>query len=167
MKNIFDILAKTPSLVFLFIAQLLIGGSFFIVQNAVGGSLLDTQMNAQTAFAVLQNMSDLQKHYHIIATSTLDMIYPIVYGGLLAGIVWRFADKKKTLLIIPAIIAIFSDIIENIIQIIALSGNDDFLYFKNFITPIKYGMILFVIIIAALLIVKTIIGKSKNDRYKR
>ena len=73
-------------------------------------------------------------------TLVIDMIFPLAYGCLLAGLTLRFLGKPGKWLAIPAVIAMFTDLFENVIQLVALRGNETLLLVKAVITPIKAGL---------------------------
>lgn len=153
MTKLLNFLAKTPVILFLLLAFILLGAGFYFVEQVVGGSLLDLQMNSADAYARLEAMSGEQKHSHIIATLTLDTFYPLAYGGLLAGIVARFAAKFRRFLVIPACVAVITDFAENIVQSMALSGSTNMLDAKDFLTPLKFTSVILAALIALLVLI--------------
>ena len=163
MTKLLNFLARTPAILFLLIAFTLLGASFYFVEQAIGGPLLDVQINGADALARLSTMTDEQKHMHMIATLTLDTFYPLAYGGLFIGIVARFAKKYRRFLAVPAFVAVLVDFTENIVQSMALAGSADLLATKDFLTPLKFGSVILAAVIAltvlAIAIVKWIRGK--------
>jgi len=138
MHKLLDFLAKTPVILFLLITQILLGASFLFVEPTIGGPLLDLQMNGADAANRLAQMTAEQKHIHTVVTMTLDLFYPLVYGGFFIAIVARFAKRFRLTLAVPACIAIVADFAENAVQVLALGGNESFLAAKDFLTPLKY-----------------------------
>ena len=164
-----NIISKTPSLVFLFILQLILGASFYIVQNNVGGALLDLEMSGENARKILSHMNEVQIHYHLLATATLDMIYPFAYSGFFAGFSWRMTNflgfniKWRALLIVPTLCALLADLCENTVQLIALNGNASYLNLKDIVTPLKYGSFLFALFIVVVLTILALSKKLKKE----
>jgi hypothetical protein len=148
MTKLLDFLAGTTVIWGLFILFILLGGGFYFAEQAAGGALLDMKMTAKEATALLAAMSEKQKQMHLVATLTLDTLYPLAYGGLLAGIAWRFGGKFRPFLVVPAFIAVITDFIENTVQAIALSGSEALLPVKDIITPVKYYSVSLAAIIA-------------------
>ena len=164
MTKLLDFLARTPVIVFLLVAFVLLGASFYFAEQAVGGPLLDMQMNSADAFSRLEAMSSEQKHRHIIATLTLDTFYPLTFGGLLAGIVARFSAQYRRLLVIPAFVTVIADFAENFVQSLALSGSTNLLVAKDILTPLKFTSFILATIIALLVL---IFALAKWTRRKR
>lgn len=164
MTKLLNFLARTPVIIFLLIAFILLGASFYFVEQAVGGPLLDVQTNGADALARLGAMTGEQKHMHMVATLTLDTFYPLVYGGLLAGIVARFAKNYRHFLVVPAFVAVLADFAENIVQSMALSGSADLLATKGFLTPLKFGSLILAALIAVIVLTLALIKWARGKR---
>ncbi|WP_317112318.1 hypothetical protein [Chroococcidiopsis sp. SAG 2025] len=91
--------------------------------------------------ALLANMSQAQKESHFLMTLLLDTLYPLVYGCLLASLALKFFGKAGVWLSLPAFVVIPVDLSENIIQLVALKGNEALLPFKAILTPAKFTLI--------------------------
>nr|WP_070959052.1 hypothetical protein [Hyphomonas sp. Mor2] len=135
-----NILTRTWVLVGLFIAMLAIGYSFSFVQEAAGGALLDTLGTGAEAKARLAEMSADQKTAHFWGTVLNDTAYPFAYGGLLIGLIWRFAGTLRRWFVFPAFAVIVVDLTENTTQALALSGNEALIGLKDVLTPTKFGL---------------------------
>jgi len=133
-------LSRTWVLVALFVAMMAIGYSFSAAQVAAGGDLLDMLWSGDEARARLAEMSAEQKNAHFYATILNDTAYPLAYGGLFAGLIWRFAGSLRSWLVIPALAVIVADLAENATQAIALVGNESFIGLKDVLTPVKFGL---------------------------
>ncbi|MEO1303753.1 MAG: hypothetical protein AAFV37_02165 [Pseudomonadota bacterium] len=133
-------LSKTWVLVSLFIATLAIGYSFSFAQDATGGLLLDMLGTGEEAKARLSEMSPDQKTAHFWATVLNDTAYPLAYGGLFIGLIWRFSGQLRQWLILPAVAVIVADLAENTTQALALAGNDSLIGLKDILTPAKFGL---------------------------
>ncbi|HFB54388.1 MAG TPA: hypothetical protein ENJ46_00570 [Hellea balneolensis] len=155
MQNLLDFLSQKKILLLCFMAMLLIGYGFNFTEPLIGGELLDMQMNAADAQARLAEMSSYQRKMHLLTTLILDSLYPLAYGGLLAGIVGRFAHNRQRLWAAPAVFTVFIDFCENGVQSLALMGHENLLGLKGILTPLKFGgfalaaLIVIVLLLAA------------------
>lgn len=133
-------ISRTWALVALFVAMMAIGYSFSFVQTAAGGPLLDMMGSGADAKARLAEMSAEQKRSHFWGTVLNDTAYPLAYGGLFAGLIWRFAGDLRRWLVIPALAVIVVDLAENTTQAMALIGNESLIGLKDVLTPAKFGL---------------------------
>lgn len=147
-----NMLSRTSVLVGLFIAMMAIGYSFSFVQEAAGGALLDMLGSGAEAKARLAEMSAEQKQAHLWGTVINDTAYPLAYGGLFAGLVWRFAGTLRRWFVIPALAVIVVDLAENATQAMALAGNEALIGLKDILTPAKFGLFM----LAALLVLVSV-----------
>ncbi|MEO0550907.1 MAG: hypothetical protein AAFZ91_13390 [Pseudomonadota bacterium] len=145
-------LTRTPVLIFLFLAMLAIGYSFSGVRAAVDGPILDMLMTGEAAQARLAELNAEQRRAHFWATILNDTAYPLAYGGLLAGLALRFGGKT---LAIPAAGAALTDLAENTVQALALSGTADLLVAKTVLTPLKFGLFALAAVIALGLLLRS------------
>ena len=152
MTKLLDFLASTKIIIASFAIMMIIGAGFSFTPGLVGGELLDMQMNALDANTRLSEMSSWHRSNHIWITLLLDTLYPLAYGGFLAGIAARFAKPWRKIAVIPAFVTIVVDFAENIVQVAALAGSENILVLKNIITPIKFGGFLFAAILALILL---------------
>ena len=137
-----NLLARTAMLAVMFVIMMATGYSFSVVETATGGSLLDTMMNSADAAARLAEMTAEQKSVHLRATLVNDTVYPLAYGGLFAGLIWRFAGSLRRWFVVPPVAVIVVDLVENLVQAMALAGNDSLLALKDVLTPAKFGLFL-------------------------
>ena len=146
-------LSRTPVLIFMLIAFLAIGYSFQWVQAGIGeGAILDTISNGTEARARIAAMSGAEKQHHLIGTLLNDSLYPLAYGGLFAGLAARFGGSRAQLAAFPALATVVVDFTENTIQALALAGQADMLAAKNILTPLKFGLFISAVLVAAFLI---------------
>ena len=164
MTKFLDFLARTPVLLGLFLLFIFLGGGFYFVEQAVGGPLLDMQMNAEDALARLGAMSNEQKHMHLLATLTLDTFYPLAYGGLLAGIIWRLGGSLRRFLVIPALLGVIADFAEDTVQAFALAGSENMLVAKDILTPLKYTAIGLATMIATVMMLQAMAQWTRRKR---
>ena len=134
-------LTKTSTLWALFTATILITLSFPLVSRLWDLTLIDAISSPNLVREVMAGMTVGQKVAHAWVTATLDVAYPIVYGGLFAGVALRFFPVNGRYLSIPALLVIPVDLAEGIVQVLALTETIDWLMLKAFLTPLK--MILF------------------------
>ncbi|PHQ67285.1 MAG: hypothetical protein COB92_04865 [Robiginitomaculum sp.] len=152
MTKLLDFLSSTRIIIASLIIMMVIGVVFSFMPRLVGGELLDMQMSAIDANARLSEMSSWHKSNHIFITLFLDSLYPLAYGGFLAGIAARFAKPWRKFAVIPAFATIIVDFAENLVQVVALAGSENILILKNIITPIKFGGLFFAAILALILL---------------
>ena len=133
-----DYITRTSTLTFLFILAVAIVGCFIAFTPVAGGILLDSLRSAPESQQLLASMSDAQKTTHFRITLWLDMIFPLAYGGFFAGLTLKNFKQMGAWLAIPAFLVIPTDICENLIQLLALTGTEDLLQIKAILTPIKF-----------------------------
>ncbi|MEO1042713.1 MAG: hypothetical protein AAFX52_10505 [Pseudomonadota bacterium] len=134
-----ELMSRTWTLIALVIATTLIGYSFRPVIDAAGGALLDFQMNGDDALALLRGMTPEQKTAHFWGTVINDTAYPLAYGSLYAGLLWRFGGPLRRWLVSLAFGAVLFDLLENTTQALALSGCETVIAAKDILTPVKFG----------------------------
>lgn len=147
-----NFLSRTWVLVGLFVAMMAIGYSFSFVQAASGGPLLDMMGSGAEAKTRLAEMSADQMTAHFWGTVLNDTAYPLAYGGLFAGLIWRFGGAWRKWFVIPALAVILVDLAENTTQAMALSGNESLIGLKDVLTPAKFGLFF----LAALLVLVSV-----------
>lgn len=111
---------------------------FGVFRDAAGGVLLDGLSDLDDILVLLNGMTPSEKSAHFYITLFLDMPYPLIYGCLFAATAIRFSGFS--LLAIPAALVIPVDIAENTIQLLALSGFEDYLAAKQYLTPLKFAL---------------------------
>lgn len=159
MAALLNFLSRTPVLIGAFALFLVSGALFGVFMPAAGGELLDMQMTGAAAGDILSAMTPEARTAHIWITALLDTLYPLAYGGVLAGIAWRFGGRLRSLAILPAIIGVVSDFAENALQLAALSGSPGWLAGKDIITPLKFGAIAAAALIALVLLVAALLRR--------
>jgi hypothetical protein len=132
-----ELIKKTSVLWGLFLATVVISIGFILWIPDVGGAILDRLTTVDEVHSLLTEMSDAQKESHFMMTLMLDMIFPIAYGGLFAGLALRFGGNAGIWLAIPALAVIPVDLFENTIQLFALTGSEGLLSVKAILTPVK------------------------------
>ncbi len=149
-------LTKTSTLTLLLLTFMALILGFSIFTEATGGIILDTIGPVSDAQALLASMSEAQKLAHFRLTLWLDMLFPLAYGGLFAGLTLRYFQTYGKWLVLPALLVIPVDITENVIQLLALSGSESLLGVKALLTPTKFilfqlsaGLALISVLVAA------------------
>ena len=137
---------KTSTLWLLFVLTLLMTISFSILSNWLGISFVDGIADPEQVRQAIQNMTADQQRAHAWITATLDVAYPFAYGLLFAGASSKFFPRKGKYIAPFALFAVPVDLLEGVIQILALTGSADFLNAKAVVTPVKtvcflYGLV--------------------------
>ncbi len=128
----------------------------------IGGTALDNISSAEEIRSLLAEMSDVQKSSHVMMTLVLDIAFPLAYGFLFAGLILKFSGRLGMWLALPAFVVIPMDIMENIIQLMALIGNETLLPVKELITPLKLGLF----ILSGLLAIGSIVFNLIKNKCK-
>ena len=157
-----DTTSRTWALAILFIAMMAIGYSFSFIEAASGGPLLDSLLSGAEAKARLMEMTAEQKTAHFWGTVLNDTLYPFAYGGLFAGLVWRFAGTFRKWMVMPALAAGLVDLAENTTQALALAGNDAFIGLKDILTPPKFGLVLLAIVLVLVSVVIALVRRVRS-----
>ena len=145
-----DYMTRTSTLTFLFIVAVALVGCFTTFTPVAGGILLDSLRSATESQQLLVSMSDVQKTAHFRITLWLDMLFPLAFGGFFVGVTLKYFEQVGIWLAIPAFLVIPTDICENLIQLLALTGTEDLLQIKAILTPIKFMLVNISATIAAL-----------------
>lgn len=124
-------------------------------------ALLDQISSPSTARSMLESMSAEQRTGHSWFTATLDVIFPIVLGGFLASIAIQSFKRFGWLLALIPLAAVPVDLVEGVVQILALTETKDFLDLKAFITPLKMTLFIAGIVIALIAAVKSLVLKCR------
>lgn len=169
MTKLLNFISRTPVIIALFIASAIIGFGFSFFQDAIGGTFLDMLYSGDAAKAVLADMSAAQKSAHIRATLLLDILFPLTLGGYMLGIAARvpknlYNGKLRKWALIPAIVAIITDLCENAVQVMALSGNTSLLFLKTALTPIKYFAFYTAFLLAIFLLLIALVKWFKRSK---
>lgn len=136
-------LARTKSLAGFFLATLLLLIGFQMLIGVLDGPLLDTLTTGDAAVARFNQMDEYQRAAHLRGTIILDGLFPLAYGGLLVGLISRFAWRWRWVFIWIPIVCGLLDYSENLVQAMALGGHgSEILHAKTIITPLKFGALL-------------------------
>lgn len=120
-----------------FAVTVLLTISFQIIVRQFDLILLDTISDPVLVNAAISGMSESQRYFHAWLTVTLDVAYPIAYGAFFAGSAYLFFPSRGLLLAIPAMLCVPVDLIEGVVQVLALTGDIDWTASKSILTPLK------------------------------
>lgn len=135
-------LASTGSLWTAFLLTILVTASFPPVADAWKLTLLDAMSDPEQVRATIAALSAEQRTAHAWITGTLDVLYPLVYGALFIGSAYAFYGSYGRLVALPYYVLVATDLLEGIVQILALNGVADWVDAKAVLTPLKTGLFL-------------------------
>ena len=78
------------------------------------------------------------------------------------GLTLRVFGSKRLLLLLPALLVIPVDLLEGFVQVLILSGNDEVVSMKEWVTPLK--LLLFILAILIAVMALFVARKRRNDR---
>lgn len=130
-------LAQTKILWLSFAAVVLFNLTFQIIINRFDLLLLDTIADPAQVKAAISTMSEFQRQLHVWVTATLDVAYPLAYSALFAGSAYRFFPARGLFLALPALVCAPVDLVEGVVQILALTSDIDWTASKAILTPLK------------------------------
>lgn len=136
--------------------------SFGVVMHIWDFLLIDEMYDAEQISAHISALSAEQKQVHIWTTATLDVLYPLVYGLLFAGVALKAFGKNGLLLALPSLLCIPADLSEGFAQVMLLSGNADYMGLKTAMTPIKFALFFPGFLIAIVGAVKLYRGRNQS-----
>lgn len=167
--GILDWLTRTPVIWGFFIATLLVGFSFYFVQQAAGGGALLDQIASGDAAAIrLAEMTADQKRAHFLGTAGLDTLYPITYFGFIAGLSARLAGTWRIWVILPVGFTAVVDYIENTVQAMALAGRPpEILLVKDIVTPMKFAGFSIAILLMLTLVIVALVKRGLAPREEK
>ncbi len=123
-----------------FIATILMTLMFGIIMRVWDFGIIDEMSDPEEIKAHIANMSATQRSVHAVMTATLDVAYPLAYGGFFIGVALRFFGKLGPWLAIPSFLVIPVDLMEGVTQVMALTGNESLLWLKAILTPTKLAL---------------------------
>ena len=134
--------AKPATLWLLFGATVLITLAFPPLAASWELTLLDGVASPDRVRELIAGMTPEQRTAHAWITGTLDVAYPLVYGSFFAGMALRFFPRVGAGLGAFIALVIPVDLFEGLVQILALTGQADWVATKAFVTPLKVGLFL-------------------------
>ena len=130
------LLTRASTLWCLGIATVLLSLSFAPAAAQFDLVLLDGISSPAIARETLASFSTEQRVAHAWITATMDVVYPLVYGPLFAGVTLLFFPKRRWLAL-PGLLVIPVDLFEGLVQVLALLEVSDWLGAKALVTPLK------------------------------
>lgn len=113
--------------------------------------------------AVVDAMTPEQMAAHWWMTLSLDYFYPLAYGAFFAGLALRYFGSAGLWLVVPSMIVVPADIIENTIQLFILSGDDSLIGVKAIATPIKLVSFIVAALIALIALIYAVYSRFSAD----
>lgn len=129
----------------LFILFVLQSIGFGVIMMVWDFTVIDEISDPETVRQHIAAMNETQRSVHAWMTATLDVMYPLTYGPLFAGLALR---TLKPVFALPAWLVIPTDLAEGYVQVMALTGAGDLLWLKAYLTPLKLVLFLAAIVIA-------------------
>jgi len=140
MDRVTNYLASGRFLVLLLLIAIVVGISFGLAGRSLGGPLLDMISGVPANQVRLAAMTPDQRVAHLWVTLTLDIVYPLAYGGGLANFAARFATTHKLLVAMPGLFLILADLFENAMIVLMLNGDSGVIPLKVVATEVKWGL---------------------------
>ncbi|MCH9750602.1 MAG: hypothetical protein K0U61_00135 [Alphaproteobacteria bacterium] len=113
--------------------------------------------------AVVAAMTPEQMSAHWWMTLSLDYFYPLAYGAFFAGLALRYFGAAGLWIIVPSMIVVPADIIENTVQLFILSGDQSLIGVKVFATPIKLVSFIVAGLIALIALIYAVYRRFSAD----
>lgn len=124
--------------------------SFAVVMQLWAFQLIDRLSDPDEIGRHINAMTGEQKRVHIWVTATMDVVYPLAYTALSAGMAVRYFGRIGRALAVLIALAVPADLIEGVIQIALLNGYNGLINVKAVLTPVKFALAYFGIAIALL-----------------
>ncbi len=140
MKAYIAYLGSGRFLIFLLALAILVGMAFGYFGGHLGGPLLDMLSDPAANESRLAAMTADQRATHLWITLTLDVIYPLAYGGGFANLSARLADRHKLLVALPGLALILVDLTENVLIAMMLQGDTGVIGAKVLATQAKWWL---------------------------
>lgn len=135
-------LARTSTLIVLVVLTACCAIAFKVFEGDVGGRYIDLIFGVEALREQLGLMSAAERATHMRMTLTADLLYPLVYTGLIASLLIRLTDgRARTAGISFAVAGALVDYIENGLEVVILSGQDSLVPFKAVMTTLKFGLL--------------------------
>lgn len=154
-------LTKTSTLWALFILFILETIGFGLIMQHWNFVIIDEISNPDQVRSHISQMSEVQRHVHAWMTATLDVVYPLTYGPLFAGIA---LTRFRPFFALPAVAVIPVDLAEGYVQVMGLLGNFEILAWKAVLTPTKLGLFLLAALIALVALARSATARLKRTR---
>lgn len=131
------ILTKTTTLWTTFAATIVMTVLFGVIMKVWDFTIIDEMSDPAAISAHIDAMTATQRNVHAWMTGTLDVAYPLAYGAFFVGMALRFLGRWRMVLALPGVLVVPVDLLEGVIQILALTGVDSVIWAKAYVTPLK------------------------------
>ena len=135
-------LAETRSLWIAFVSTILITIAFPVTASIWGLSFIDALSDPVEVRQAIAAMTSDQRIVHAWITATLDVAYPLAYGALFAGSAYAFYERVGRFIAIPLLVVVPVDLLEGVVQVLALTDSLDWIDAKAVLTPLKTALFL-------------------------
>ena len=135
--NLQETLSQNRLLWASFIATILLTVAFQIAADMWGLTLIDAISDPEETRLAIASMSSDQNVIHAWITATLDVAYPLAYGALFIGSGYKFYGKWGWIVAAPVYVLVPTDLLEGIVQVLALTDVADWIDAKAVLTPLK------------------------------
>ena len=135
-------LGESRALWIAFVLTLLITAAFPAAAQMWSLSFVDAISDPGEVRALLATMSADQRFAHAVITATLDVAYPLAYGALFIGSAYAFYGRFGWMLALPFVVLIATDLLEGVVQVLALLEMVDWIDAKAILTPLKFLLFL-------------------------
>lgn len=138
----FGTLAERKSLWIAFVSTILITIAFPITASTRGVTFIDAISDPEKVRSAISSMTSDQRVAHAWITATLDVAYPLAYGALFVGSAYAFYERFGRYIAIALLAVVPADLLEGVVQVLALTDTADLVDAKAVLTPLKTGLFL-------------------------
>lgn len=138
----FRFLANRRSLWIAFVSTILITIAFPVAASIWGISFIDAMSDPAAVRRAITDMTPDQRVVHAWVTATLDVAYPLAYGALFIGSAYAFYERFGRYIALLLLAVVPTDLLEGVVQVLALTDTADFVDAKAILTPLKTGLFL-------------------------
>ncbi len=130
-------LAERRSLWIAFVSTVLITITFPAAASFWGITFIDAISDPAQVRQAITGMTPDQRVVHAWITATLDVAYPLAYGALFVGSAYRFYTRFGRYIAMTLLMVVPADLLEGVVQILALTDSMDLVDTKAVLTPLK------------------------------
>ncbi|MEM9623528.1 MAG: hypothetical protein AAF993_17925 [Pseudomonadota bacterium] len=135
--SLLDTLAQSRTLWLAFVATVLITVAFPLAAGLWGLSFVDALSDPAEVRQAIAAMTSKQRVAHAWLTATLDVAYPLAYGALFIGSAVAFLPRFGRFLALAFVVLVATDLLEGVVQVLALTETADLVSSKALLTPLK------------------------------
>ena len=136
------LLAERRSLWVAFVLTILMTFAFTVIASLWGLTFIDGISDPSQVREVIAGMTSDQRVAHAWTTATLDVAYPLAYGALFVGSAYAFYRRFGRYIAMILLVVIPVDLLEGVVQVLALTESADLVDAKAVLTPLKSGLFL-------------------------